>query len=281
MKRAVSPFPCLCGSRQFSEIFALDAAPGGRSPFASILPRDCRRRILRCGACGHFVSTHNVDPKALYAGDYVTSTYGNGGIERAYRNILSLPPEKSDNRQRVKRVLQFSRKHLAPHRTKSRKPSLLDVGSGLCVFLKGMKKAGWDCTALDPDFRAADHARSTVGVKAIHGDFERIRPPGRFDLVSFNKVLEHVPAPTALLARSRACLTPHGLVYVEVPDGERAIHAGPDREEFFIDHFHIFSFASLALLTDRSGFFAIQSGRLVEPSGKRTLYAFLTAKEAA
>jgi len=141
-----------------------------------------------------------------------------------------------------------------------------------------MKEAGWEGTALDPDPRAVEHARQTVGVQAILGDFTKVRDIGRFDLITFNKVLEHVRDPVTLLAKAREHLQPGGLVYLELPDGESACADGPGREEFFIEHWHIFSAASFAVLVSRSGFLLRRLERLREPSGKYTLRGFLACR---
>jgi SAM-dependent methyltransferase len=155
---------------------------------------------------------------------------------------------------------------------------VLDVGSGLCVFLHGMKAAGWRGTALDPDERAVAHAREVVGVDAICGDWMTAKIEGRYDLITFNKVLEHVVDPVAMLARARQGLTPGGMVYLELPDGEAAAPPrgeGFGREEFFIEHHHVFSLASVSLLAEKAGFSAVTVERLREPSTKYTLRAFL------
>ena len=46
-------------------------------------------------------------------------------------------------------------------------------------------------------------------------------------------------------------------------------------EEFFVEHLHVFSFVSIAMLADRVGFQPIKVERLQEPSTKFTLRAFL------
>jgi hypothetical protein len=81
-----------------------------------------------------------------------------------------------------------------------------------------------------------------------------------------------------MLAAAHRWLAAGGFVYLEVPDGEAAAGAGPDREEFFIDHRHVFSPASLALLAARASFAVCAIERLREPSGKYTLRAFVTAQ---
>jgi hypothetical protein len=60
-----------------------------------------------------------------------------------------------------------------------------------------------------------------------------------------------------------------------VPDGDGALSEGPHREEFFIEHLHIFTIGSLRLLAGRAGFVARRIQALREPSGKFTLFAFL------
>ena len=140
-----------------------------------------------------------------------------------------------------------------------------------------MKAAGWHGTALDPDRRAIEHARGVVGVEGIHGDFFEVSSATRYDVISLNKVLEHVEHPVRMLARAADHLAAGGFVYVELPDGEVATGHGPQREEFFIEHHHVFSAASLTLLASRAGFQVRCLERLQEPSTKFTLRGFLTA----
>ena len=268
---AVAPARCLCGSGRLAVAFTYTAPPPGEVRFQCTGGDGYRRAMLRCEGCGHYVARHDMDTSALYGGDYVTSNYGDDGLRRAYERIVALPPSHSDNAGRVARVLAFAGEHLAGVQP----PSLLDVGSGLGVFVHRMAAAGWRCTALDPDPRAARHARETVGVAAVCADFATAGDLGRFDAVTFNKVLEHVPDPVSMLRRAAGHVAPGGFVYVEVPDGERAALAGPEREEFFVDHWHVFSAASLALLAQHAGFRTLALERLREPSGKFTLRAFL------
>ena len=211
----------------------------------------------------------------LYNNDYVSSNYQDqDGIASTFKHIISLPPSQSDNIGRVQRILDFSINHFA-NSPGDGSLSVLDVGSGLGVFPFKIKEAGWDCTALDPDIRSVRHVREIVGIEAIQGDFMMVQNIGQFDLVTFNKVLEHVENPINMLAKSLTHLHCDGFVYIEVPDGESAIVEGPEREEFFIDHPHIFSLTSLSLLSTQAGFSVQTIERIREPSGKHTLRAFL------
>lgn len=277
MKIEATSLHCLCGGDRFVEIFTYTRPPKDEIRFSSTSGRPYDRKVYRCSSCGHFLSVHDMDLSRLYAGDYVTSNYTNEqGLKQAFERIISLDESRSDNRGRVKRILEFAAEYYGDHKIRQEHLSVLDIGSGLCVFLYAMKQAGWEGTALDPDPRAVKHAGSVVGVKAIQGDFMRLEPSQRYDLITFNKVLEHVGDPVAMLSRSRQFVKEKGIVYVEVPDGELAWKDGPEREEFAIDHPHIFSLSSLSVLATRAGFSVRRIERLREPSTKYTLRAFLT-----
>lgn len=265
---AVAACPCGSGDREI--VFTYYAPPPGETAFGFSHRSGYSREVLRCPRCGHFVAAHSFDLQTAYRGDYVDSTYGASGLNAAFERIVDLDPARSDNAGRVRRICDYAATWFA---TRDRR-TVLDVGSGLCVFLHGMRANGWDCTALDPDPRSAAHARERIGVRAFCEDFMSAHDLGAFALVTLNKVIEHVVDPIAMLRRAADCVSPGGLVYVEVPDGEAAVAEGRGREEFFVDHLHVFSAASLALTVAAAGLSLQSLGRLREPSGKFTLWSF-------
>lgn len=266
---------CLCGHAGLEQVAAFDAPPPGETRFD--FGHAYARRLLRCRACGHVLSDHAMDLEGLYAGAYVDSTYGDR-LRAVFERICALPPEASDNHGRVVRVAELARRRFAG-RQPGHAPRVLDVGSGLCVFLHRLKDLGFDCLALDPDRRAADHARQVAGVASVQADFRRAAELGlgAFDVITFNKVLEHVADPVAMLAAAGPLLEQGGMVYLELPDGEAALQEGPHREEFFIEHHHAFSPESVARLARLAGFAVLECRRLREPSGKYTVWAALEA----
>lgn len=255
----------ICTAPGMTTRFRYDAPPEGETRF-DLKGEAYRRDVLECGSCGHFVSRTPLDLSGLYEGDYMDATYAGERLRETYERIMALPPARSDNVARVERVVARL----------GREGAVLDVGSGLGVFPARMREAGWDVTALDPDPRAIEHTRSVVGVSAVQADFLTVEPGslGRFDLVTLNKVLEHVADPVGMLARARGLLTGGGGVYIELPDGEVAAADGPGREEFFVEHLHVFSMASLALLARHAGLRLDHAERIREPSTKYTLVAF-------
>jgi SAM-dependent methyltransferase len=214
-----------------------------------------------------------MDLTDFYRGGYVDGTYGDR-LKENFERILTLPERKSDNTARVKRVLDFAKGKWGDKKV----PNLLDVGAGLAVFPYRMKEAGWQVTALDPDERAAAHARENAGVKSVHADFLQWEPETgeNFDVISFNKVLEHIENPLRLLQKAVKILRKDGFIYIEVPDA-KAASEGSEREEFFVEHFHVFSQASLECLAERANMISLSSESINEPSGKFTLYGIYSA----
>lgn len=266
---------CPCEGRHLAPAFQYDAPPDGETRF-DLGGQPYRRGYDRCMLCEHWFGRHAIDLERLYARDYVDVTYGGiDGMRRRFEQVLALSPERSDNRQRVDRVRAYAVLRGIDER---RMPRLLDVGAGLGVFPAVMASAGWSVTGLEPDERTVRHLQRVAGVHAIVGDLRDLVPAvvGQFEIVTFNKVLEHVEDPVGLLVRAGPLVASGGFIYVEVPDVAAAAD-GPGREEFFIEHGHVFGVASLALLAERAGLAAIEIERLREPSGKYTLRAVLTA----
>lgn len=234
------------------------------------------REVWQFLLSGHFVSVHRMQVDTSYSGSYVDSTYENEESMRAtYQRIISLPPERSDNFWRFNEIKQFAGSWFG----RTSDLELLDIGSGLGVFPSIVHKQGWLCTAVDPDERAVKHLTENVGVDALFGDFMKLDVSKQYDIISLNKVLEHVLDPIAMLRQTLGWLKPGGFVYVEVPDGEIAAQYGSEREEFTIEHLHVFSLASAAILATQAGYLLRNITRVNEPSSKYTFRLFLSKPE--
>ena len=261
---------CPCRGEWLEVAFTYDARPHGETVF-DLGEQAYRRSYNLCHLCGHWFGSHSLDLSDLYSEKYVESTYGDE-LARTFERIIALPDEHSDNSGRSKRIHKYAREYLPL----SQAPSLLDVGSGLGVFPWAMKEKGWICTALDPSPQSCEHIRSKVGIEVIEGDFFSLdlEAVGQFDVVTFNKVLEHVENPCEMLRLALPLVKPGGFVYIEVPDASTAALHGPSREEFFIEHHHGFSMASLCLTIERAGLHLGLARRLVDPSSKFTLESY-------
>jgi cyclopropane fatty-acyl-phospholipid synthase-like methyltransferase len=230
-----------------------------------------RRKYILCNFCGHFLSQYKFNLRNIYSEEYMESTYGEK-ILKTFNKIVNLPKKKSDNAQRIKRIEKFVKKKI-----QKKKINLLDIGSGLGIFPYSVKKIGWNCLALDPDKRATKHINKNLGIKTLNKDFLKINriENNNFDVITLNKVLEHVEKPIVMLSKVNKFLSKKGFVYIEVPDGSEASKLGKEREEFTIDHIHVFSLNSLSLMAKKAGFNVLKIEKIKEPSTKYTLFAFL------
>jgi hypothetical protein len=85
-----------------------------------------------------------------------------------------------------------------------------------------------------------------------------------------------------MLERSKRLVAPGGAVYIEVPDADGAAR-DPDgyagREEFFIEHLHVFTVDSTRRLAANAGFGVDHVEAIVEPSSKYTVWALLRPED--
>lgn len=228
------------------------------------------RYYKSCKICGHWFSVIKVNLNNLYNKEYVASTYGDK-LNQTFKKIVSLPKSKSDNYFRVKRILNFSKNFFK----KKKKYKLLDVGSGLGVFPYEMKKKGLNCTALDPDKNASNHIKNKLKIKTKNIDFFKSKFNQKFNIITLNKVLEHVENPPKMLRKIKNNLIKkENFFYIEVPDATEASKINKEREEFAIDHLHVFTLNSLYLLIKNCNFTPILIERIKENSNKFTLIAF-------
>tara|TARA_B100001559_G_C16498002_1_gene621840 strand:+ start:2497 stop:3315 length:819 start_codon:yes stop_codon:yes gene_type:complete len=270
----MKPKKCLITGDEISElIFNYEKPPEGEIKLNSLDEVVYKRQIWKFTPSNHFVSSHNMDLQNIYEGEYLEATYENEKkMSEIFEKIIYLPDNESDNVGRFKSIQNFSKNWFVNSET----INLLDIGSGTGVFPYIVKKNGWNCLAIDPDERSVNHLINKVKVEALHGDFFNIKPIKKFDIVTLNKVLEHVQDPIKMLSLTKDWVEQDGFVYIEVPDGEMSSLLGKNRGEFFIDHFHIFSIASVSIMANRAGFYIQNLTRLNEPSDKYTIRAFLS-----
>ncbi|MFN3485188.1 MAG: class I SAM-dependent methyltransferase, partial [Planctomycetota bacterium] len=91
---------------------------------------------------------------------------------------------------------------------------VLDVGCGLGFRLREFEKYGWTVTGLESSPNAIAYTQA-VALHVVRVDLDAL-PPGPFDLVLMEGVLEEVPEPEKLAGRLKGVLAPRGVVYVGV-----------------------------------------------------------------
>jgi len=251
-----------CNSNKFRLIFDFKRKPKVEKKYNIV--GKYYRSFYECNLCGHICALHKFKTNNIYTKEYLDLTYENTeGISRRFKQIINLPIKKSDNKNRAIRVQNF---------LKNKKANLLDVGSGTGVFLHEMKKKGHKVYGLDLDQRYSNFLAEKK-IKVFVKELKKIKIKKKFDIITFNKVLEHVKNPVEQLKSSKKFLKKNGLIYIEVPD-VMAKNKGKFSGEFCLDHLQIFSINSLDQMVRNAGFNTIKIKRIIEPSKKYTIFGF-------
>jgi SAM-dependent methyltransferase len=94
---------------------------------------------------------------------------------------------------------------------------LLDVGCGGGFFLRVCRRLGASVKGIEPSPIGARFARS-YDLEVFNGTVDKFETDDRFDIITVNQVLEHVPDPVATLARLKQLLALSGTIIIAVPN---------------------------------------------------------------
>ena len=139
---------------------------------------------------------------------------------------------------------------------------LLDIGSGPGFFLLNGQMRGWQVKGIEPSVQAAEHSRG-LQLDVVHGFYSEQTAPGlgTFDAINMGLVLEHIPAPAALLKLIHHQLNDNGMVCIIVPNDFNPFqlvlrdHLG--FKPWWVTpphHINYFDFDSLSNLVESCGF---------------------------
>lgn len=256
----------MCGAWEWKIVHFYHDKPFGETDF-HLVEEEYYRALWQCQICKLVVNVHSYDLSRLYEGGYGKATYGDmEGVRKAYDRVMSLGQWASDNLQRCE-FLRWKMSQFVGL------PNVLDVGSGLGVFPSVMKNGGNSVTAVESDPLFVEHLRG-LGLTAVDKPWMEVNTtllPETYNLITFNKVLEHVQDPVLFLNRAVDFCDKDSLLYVEVPSVAAAKEGYENREEFYIEHCTVWSPVSVCLLVESAGLRVKELYDLIEPSGKYTL----------
>ncbi len=280
----------LCGANLEKTLLEI-TKPDRFEQFVGVRANNYQRFWMECPNCGAANNILDQDVREkleeLSASYYEVDLPGED-IPNKFQKIMSLPPKASDNAGRVLRITNFLQNwydSLKNNDLRSRKA--MDIGAGIGVFLSrflsevNKPNKTWSALAVEPDPNAAQHLRSLDQFEVFEGVFKGQLNLGDFDLVTLNKIIEHVENPIHLLKDITSVLNSNsGLAYIEVPD-KLTIGNRVDTDNILgALHYHLYDPLSLSMLLSNSGLHPIQINRIVEPSGKITIYAFACLETA-
>jgi SAM-dependent methyltransferase len=274
----------LCESTQ-GETVLIISEPDRFERAAGISAENYERQWVECTGCGLLIDQYErEDISYLYNNEYYCAEIEKESVSERFYRILSLRPEKSDNYYRVKRIMNYLSYFYSTHKkiiADKLNKRILDIGSGTGIFLyRFIENApDWKGSAIEPNHQACEHLRSLEKFEVIEDYFSKSVVEDPQDLISLNKVLEHIRKPVDFLKEARCCLSNSGLIYVEVPDKTTAIYREPSDNILGSLHFYLFNPATLALLFEKSDLIPLSIQRYVEPSKKITVCGFGVTEE--
>ena len=222
------------------------------------------RKLYKC-TCGHFYNIHNHASflKKVYQNNYASISHKNLNIKF---NLINSLKNKSSNFQRVK----FLKKKIDIN------SHVLDIGSGIGVFPYEMKKNGFKIDGSETNQEMIKFMKK----KRINTFFLDILNSklniNKYDVVTLNKVLEHFELKkiVIVLKKIKSFLNDNGIIYIEVPSAN-ASKKSLDRQEFYFEHFNIFSKKSFKLLMKNCGFKTVYFNDIYEVNKKYTIRAIV------
>jgi 2-polyprenyl-3-methyl-5-hydroxy-6-metoxy-1,4-benzoquinol methylase len=161
--------------------------------------------------------------------------------------------------------LRYTVEHLQRTLLSDGASSMLDYGCGEGSLFIALRQAGFEgrLIGIEPNLEfgrfAALHGRAEV-----HSQLGNV---GVVDVLVINHVLEHIPEPISLLKTLKGHLTPHGCLYIDVPDAQAYASVG----DLHIAHLFHFTERTLARLVEAAGYEVQSCERHAPPHHPRSI----------
>ena len=208
-------------------------------------PADARLwAVYECAACAHgFI---HPQPSAATLKQYYVSSY------EAYDEQHGAAGNDVEVLETAKAAGEF--RHIPIPTGKN----VLDFGCGGGFFLRICRELGAQVQGLEPSPYGAEIARKQ-GIPVFEGgldEFLKHNGSQRFDVITSNHVLEHVPDPVATLTGLRSLLAPGGSMTITVPNATSTFAKLLGKDWHSTDlpfHLHQFSATSLRCAAEQAG----------------------------
>ena len=175
-----------------------------------------------CPSCSHELqrgakSWHLVCPVCAYEGSTLGVAINVAGVKEQINEATRGDALREIRAANFDQLLQLIAPLTPPAPIGEKSPRLLDIGSGHGWFVAAASKH-FSAQGVEPDEGARAQARSS-GIELIPGLFpECLAPESRFEVVTFNDSLEHMPDVSVALKAAFSHLVSGGLAVVNLPN---------------------------------------------------------------
>jgi len=231
----------ICGADDFAIVYSELPGLASLNPkqvFSSSSHNISLEQVVKCKKCGLVYVTPRFKPGTVVSGY-------SGAIDNDYVS------QEQARLATFKKSLELLSSY-APLPGK-----LLDIGAAAGYFVKAASDAGWKAEGIEPGRWISEYAQKTLGVKVRPGTIHDYRlPSNSFDVVTYWDVLEHVPDPSADLAKTAKVLKQGGLLIVNYPDFASLPARFFGRKWWFVLSIHLFYFTpdTITKMLQKHGF---------------------------
>lgn len=228
-----------------------------------------------CNYCGVFFSNQYSKIDKIYEDETLyDAAYNKEEIEIRFHKIMNLNENKSDNAHRVNRCKKYFFHYRDMFNIKKNKYEILDIGAGLGVFLAKFLDNNFNGSALELNKVASNHIKKSIPSVIIYQDYmQNLNIGNIFDLITLNRVLEHIKTPIDVMQEVKKALKEKGLIYLELPDSYSYSLDSSSNEAFGSGHYMVYNSKSIEYIFNKVGLELMNLSRVKEPSGKFTIYA--------
>ena len=203
--------------------------------------------VYRC-ACGlEYITPPFEDPRAYYSLEY-----------RKEHNPVPWAEMTAGQRYDYYRPLMPKR---LPHFQKFITPGVkvFEVGCSAGHYLDVLNKSGYAPVGCDYNAEDVEYVNKVLGIPCEEGDIETAFPGKKFPAICCYHVLEHVVDPVGWLRTAYSRLETGGILYVQVPNLDDALHSVYkipefDQRWYREPHLSYFNAATLKRILAQAGF---------------------------
>lgn len=224
---------------------------------AGVRPEGYFRRWVRCSSCGFCYSQYSRDEGVIdkiYHTSYrsKSSAWRDTDVVQMFEKIIRLPESESETKSRIRWIKDRLAELYESAMITKKGGLLLDIGGGNGIFAYEFQDKEWRSHVIDPDENGR-FMEERFGIPFVQGNYVSGSFGFKFDLISLNFVLEHLPRPDIILGDVQNDMQNGALVYIEVPDAISFEKKKPEDDIFNSCHLWMFSPNTLTRLLDACG----------------------------